>query len=711
MGRRTTARRYIGPMLGLVALCASCTPPTGPALTPSARRLLEVWGERPPLDTIGNALAAGDTAWAMALLAASAQAAPAFDSRTLTDLLLLQWIGHSRGHEDALDTWKALERKARRLERRSEAAVVFRAAVGVEHDRGAALGDTVGWAEWRGRVEALGPRLADDDPLLAAAVRWVLVLEDIRRIQRLASTLVPTLEALPLACRTGGVTLACAVRAAGPPGAQLLGLLLQRDSTRTLATLRTDLDRARAGPWPFDEVSARLRVGVAAMTGDLPALAALAGDTAGLTPRSAATVRVIAFAFGGRRARAAGEMAAHPEWYAPLDTALAVLGGSQLAPALFWRLAWPLYLVPYNARQVAHRARLLLADVLQHGVADNAGVFDRYGNRAALIQRGVPLGLALVQAGATGTGMRPVLVSYLSPMMHETIVRTTAGAAPQSLDLALAARNDVAARVPSGYVAEDYDRLTPFEHQVVQYVRDGHRMVDIHAERPTAPQCHDPHPEVGFFLLDSRLDMLREVTDTAPRRRRYNFSMVLAPGTYVYSLELLDVPCHLAARARYLLVVSPPDSSALSDLVLAENAFIEEPARVRGDPPVVVHPGLRVTPAEPLHFYWELYGLTAAETESDRLAVRFEVVNVSAARVRAGQLGSLEQAAERTKPVFDVRYQAPVPGGSGPVGMALSVTLPPEARGVYLARLTVRDRRTGREETAQRALYVEPGGG
>ena len=43
-------------------------------------------------------------------------------------------------------------------------------------------------------------------------------------------------------------------------------------------------------------------------------------------------------------------------------------------------------------------------------------------------------------------------------------------------------------------------------------------------------------------LLDSQLDMLREVTDTAPRRRRYNFSMVLAPGTYVYSLELLDVP-------------------------------------------------------------------------------------------------------------------------------------------------------------------------
>ena len=43
-------------------------------------------------------------------------------------------------------------------------------------------------------------------------------------------------------------------------------------------------------------------------------------------------------------------------------------------------------------------------------------------------------------------------------------------------------------------MAPDYDRLTPFEHQVVQYVRDGHRMVDVHAERPedvVSARCED----------------------------------------------------------------------------------------------------------------------------------------------------------------------------------------------------------------------------
>jgi hypothetical protein len=710
MIHRTTAMRFIGAALGLLALCASCMPPSGTGRgAPGARRLPGMYGEHPPLDTIRNALTAGDTAWAVTLLAASAQAVQEFDSRTLTDLLLLQWIGRSRGHEDALETWRALERKMRRPQGRSEAAVVFRVAVGIEHDESdARLMNVFGSASWRGQLAEIGARAAESDSLLAGAVHWVLVLDDVRRVRKLAAHLVP--EALPVNCRTGGITLACSVHASPPPGGELRRLL-NRDSSNTLTRLRADLDTARGGVWPFDELGARLRVGVAAMIDDRPALGALAEDTAGLTPRAAAAVRVMAFAFGGRRDRAAQEMAEHPEWYAGLDADLAALGGSRLTPALFWRLAWPLYIESYNERHVVHRARLLLADVLQHGVADAGGVFALYSDRAGLIQRGVPLGLAVVRPGTPGTGTPQVVVSYLSPMMHETVVRTNLGAAPASLDLALAARNDVALRTFSGYVAEDYDRLTPFEHQVVQYVRNGHRMVDIHAERPEAPLCTNPDPKVGFFLLDRRLEMLREVTDSAPRRRRYNFSMVLAPGTYIYSLELLDRPCHLAARARYVLVVPPADSTVLSDLVLAENVFIKEPARVRGGPPVVVHPGLRVTPEAPVHFYWELYGLAVAAAEPDRLEVRFEVVNVSSGRVGTRQLGRLEQAARQTKPLLDIRYRAPVPAGSGPVGMALSVTLPEESRGVYLARLTVRDRRTGRAATAQRALYVEPAGG
>jgi hypothetical protein len=205
--------------------------------------------------------------------------------------------------------------------------------------------------------------------------------------------------------------------------------------------------------------------------------------------------------------------------------------------------------------------------------------------------------------------------------------------------------------------------------------------------------------------------LLREVADTALRRRRYRFRIVLAPATYVYSLELLDAPCRLAARARYALTVPPVDSTRLSDLVLAEGVALEEPVRVRGDPPVMARPGLRVRAGQSVEFYWEAYGLDTPASHQGRLEVHFEVVNVSQGRVALGQLSRLETAARRTKPLLDLRYRATVPPGAGPLGFGLSVMVPPEARGVYVARVTVRDRRTGWEETTQRGFYVEPEGG
>jgi hypothetical protein len=483
---------------------------------------------------------------------------------------------------------------------------------------------------------------------------------------------------------------------------------LERDSAGPLPALRADLDSARVAAWPFNAQSARVRVALAAMLDDRGALDAFAEDTAGLPLRDAGAVRVIAFAFGGQRRRAAEEMAKNPQWYAALDAQLAELGAGRIAPELFWRLAWPLFLQPYNERQVVHRARLLLAETLQHGIGDTVGMFDAFYDRAALVQRGIPRSLLLVRQPGDIGQTRFTAVSYVSPSMHETVVRLGQGAAA-SLDLALAARDDDAVVAYSGYVAEDYDRLTPFEHQVVQYVRDGHRVVDVHAERPVAPPCTNADPQVGFFLLDSRLQVLREVADTAPRRRRYRFRMVLAPGAYVYSLELLDKPCRLAGRARYVLTVPPVDSTRLSDLVLAENVFIEEPSRVKGEPQAVARPGLRV-PVGLVHFYWEIYGLEATRPQRDRLQVRFEIVNVSQDRVALRQLAGLEAAVERTKPLLDLRYAATVPEGAEPVGLGLSVMVPAGAHGVYVARVTVRDRKTGWQETARRAVYVEPQG-
>jgi hypothetical protein len=689
-------------ILGAAALLMS-----GTAVVQAGRQPSDQVPERVPLDTIRDALTRGDTARAVQLLTPRVAVTTQLDSRTLTDLLLLLWIGRTPRHENALEPWREADRALRKAvdpSERSDAARVFRATAALARGQGANLSAELGaGAEfWRDRVASIAERSAETDPLLAGAIRWVLAFDDLRQVEWSMRARLPMLRALPAQC--GGHPESCWQRTP-PPAAGGLGRLLGEDST-TLATFRADLDAARAAVWPYNAAGARVRVALAVLLGDRTALDAFAADTSGLPARDAGVVRVIAFAFGGRRGRAAEEMAAHPGWYEGLDGELGALQPGGLAPALFWRLARPLFLQPYNERLVVHRARELLADVMQHGLGGEDGMLGDILDRTPLVQRGLPRGLALAPAG----GPRGhVIVSYVPPNMHETVVRLGGGPLRTSLDLALAARTDDRPITYSGYVAEDYDRLAPFDHQVVQYVRDGHRMVDVHAARPVAPLCEDPHPRVGFFLLNGALQMLREVTDTAPRRPRYRFRMVLAPAAYIYSLEFLDTHCRMAARARYVLTVPSADSTRLSDLVLAERVALEEPTRVRGDPPVAAEPGLRVSAGEAIHFYWEAYGLDATEQQRDRLDVHFEIVNVSQDRVGLEQLGRLESAARHTKPLMDLRYRATVPPGTEPLGFGLSVTVPEGARGVYVARLTVRDGQKKWEETARRALYVESG--
>lgn len=664
-----------------------------------------------PLDTIRKALADGDTAWAVGMLTPRVPATAQLDSRTLTDLLLLLWIARTPGHAHALERWRSavqpLERPVDPAER-SDAARVLRAAVGVELDQPAeAMVDVFGVVWWRRQIAEIARSAARSDPLLAAAARWVLVLDDMRWARKLVQLGTPVLDSLPPECEAKGVNLECTLRTAPLPRAEPR-LLFEVDLGYFLEAFRRDLDSTRVAGWPFGMLSDKIRVAVAALVDDRTALRAYAEDAAGLTGRDGAAVRVMAWVSAGDVARAADEMARHPEWYTGLDADLTELGGGRMAPQLFWRLAWPLFLQPYNERQVVHRARLLLADVLQHGVADGVGVFGLYSRRPQLIQRGIPLGAAMAPGDVRNGEQQWTVVSWVPPNSHETVVRLGAGVTPFSLDLALAARDDKPLSTYSGYVAEYYDRLLAFDHQVVQYVRDGHRIVAIHAQRPVATSCQASDPKVGFFLLDHRLEMLKEVSDTVLRRRRYRFRMVLAPTSYVYSLELLDKECRLAARARYVLTVPRADSARLSDVVLAENVALEEPARVGGEPPAIASPGLRVPAGQLAHFYWEAYGLDAGQAQRDRLEIHFEMVNVSQDRVAPGQLGGLAAAARRTKPLLDLRYRATVPPGIGPVGFGLSVTVPAGAAGVYMARVTLRDRETGWEETAQRALYVEP---
>jgi hypothetical protein len=70
------------------------------------------------------------------------------------------------------------------------------------------------------------------------------------------------------------------------------------------------------------------------------------------------------------------------------------------------------------------------------------------------------------------------------------------------------------------------------------------------------------------------------------------------------------------------------------------------------------------------------------------------------------ELGRVAREAEAAKPTLDLSYLATVPPGDGPLSSGLAVGLPPDTRGVHVARLTVTDTETGRTAQAQRAFFV-----
>lgn len=84
---------------------------------------------------------------------------------------------------------------------------------------------------------------------------------------------------------------------------------------------------------------------------------------------------------------------------------------------------------------------------------------------------------------------------------------------------------------PSGFVAETYDVMQAFQHQLVRLVRDGSTWLEFYAARPGA--CPGSRPVLGLFLLDPRFRMLRRYVDsTAGRTGRYRLRVpVDGPGT------------------------------------------------------------------------------------------------------------------------------------------------------------------------------------
>ncbi len=677
-----------------------------------------------PLTQVRQALAVADTVRAVRLLQ-SAQADTAMTSSPLAALLLQQWIGRSPSHRASLEHWRREAERMRRAAGRDEAARVLVYSLLVDRDApDRAFERTFAGGYVMGEAGRFARRLAASDALLAGAASWVLAQQELRRVGNELLEFVPIERQLPSACRVSSrqIVRTCTIRAVPPPEHTLRGLIAAHEALAgRIERLRAHLERAAAAPWPIDELALRMWVAVELFVGTQASARALVPRLERLPDAAGLDLRVLLGEFAGERDEAADALRGHPERYAGLDGHLSVFGNVGMSPAVFWRVAWPLFLEPYNARLVVHQARLLLVDLVCHLSRGNDRPFWRYGSAESIIRRGIPLGMVRVSRLTRGAGGRDVIVEYLDPNMYETLVRQGDPGRSVALDLALAARDESETiRAVSGYVATNHGRILPFQHQIVQYVRDGKRHVDIHARRPFAvatdargvhspPPCADEAPVVGIFLLDERLGLLKGAVDSVgARTRRHRFRLQLDPRTYVYSLELLDRQCLHAARARYVIVVDDPDSAELSDLVLAEELRFASIQRLVREQPMTALPGLAVRAGGPAHFYWEVYGEPVAEGEVRELAVSFEVVDVRQGRVGVGRLGQVAEAVAGTAPLVVLDYAVPVPAGDAPLVMGLSVELPEDARGLHVARLRVVNTASQRTYSVERAFFIDP---
>jgi len=717
------------------------------------------------LDDARRALHAADTAAAVATLSALVTSDTTITSEEIAALLLLRWIGRS-GFQDRVEAvwdrafqpvgiasganWTLPEmvmfvlRELRDGRADAEIAQGHRKS---ELATGLGGGASVQQLAWQTRLRQYADSLGTADSLGSAVARWVAVMGWLRNLNRF-SFVVPTVDA-PLGCQHG-----CLLQRPAPSDLPLLerfresGLAAAQFDTllawysqlsgigrrATFDSLWVSLNDLRPSPWPFNEFAERLRVTVCA-------LLRLSRESQDCAPRTqdlddvvAAELRVVRYEFEGHAGLADRAMEVAPGRFAALDQSLDLLFADSITilrtvsgglsdlqvptrvpapagrvPRGFWRAAWPLFLQPYNERLIAHRARLLLADMSRRFAPEGeVNLFDAYGESGMLVRIGVPLALARPLGEME---QRFPLVIYTPRGMHETVVRTGSGLDGVSLDLALAARSDIDPTTISGFAAEDYDAFRAMDHQVIRYRRAWQPRVELYTRWMSPLSCLNPLPTLGFFLLDSALQQVSKAIDLEPMKppRVKRYFLELAPGSYVYSLELLDRSCRTAERARYVLTVPPAEEQRASDLMLADELYFGDErwvARITDRPPVTVRPSLTLAAGTVARFYWELYGITADAMQAGRLKVTFQVVNVEEQRVPVRELGRLAEQARKRAGTLDVKYELAVPAGDGPLGFGLALGIPEGTKGVHVARVRVTDTKTKQTVTAERAFFV-----
>ncbi len=668
------------------------------------------------LDQAARRLAAGDTARALKIIRSEAKVSDRMTPEALRANLALLWIGRDRSLSSEKRRWRITAGRLRSGSDRGDPAVILVNTYLIDRDD-RVLPDSL----TRRAVLTTTARVLQNSPegsVTNSAAHWVMAEYFLVSADRAFVSRIPAISDPPIDCDERSPV--CFARE------PVLGRALAvEDAPERIPELGAALDSAifhlglaATGPWPLNEMALRtltaLRWIFSSTAGRLDLIRTIRESE--LPPSMKHRLTSTLFEAAGMRDSSWAVMSAHPEDFKELDEDVAVLRkAKRLSTPAFWRTGRPFFLDPYNERLVAHRNRLIAAEQLLHMLPQSRVIFGLSDIQRRLVRLGLPKGVAVYKPvpdpDAAFKSTRAKLIWYLDVGLHETLLRGGAiGRLTADLDLGLAARSIDRGRSISGFKAEEYSVMQHFSHQVVQFFRDGHPEVDIFAEIPDG-RCEESLPRIGLFVLNSRLGLIRRAIDTVTTRlsRRLVYKLNLDPGAYVYSLELLDPGCNSSRRARYVVSVRADTSDAMqaSDLALVREVDIDQPVRVTGEIRIVPKTELHAPAGEPLKLYWEVYGIDSDSLEQERFQIKLNLVNVDPDRVSVDQLGRVARKAHRAKPNTIVKYDAPSPAGTGPIGMALTVDIPKGSVGIHVLRLEIKDRKTGKKAFIQRAIYIE----
>jgi hypothetical protein len=266
------------------------------------------------------------------------------------------------------------------------------------------------------------------------------------------------------------------------------------------------------------------------------------------------------------------------------------------------------------------------------------------------------------------------------------------------------------ARARSGYALNSVERVLHLPHQVTRFLSGGEVVIRVDGGLPRPADMADgAELSAGLFVYDSAFTRRAQSTRTLVwNADTVAFSLfVRAPGGQsIYSIEAYDPGSRFAARARYALETSIPDTGLIvSDLLIA--APFEEgrlPSR-RDEPTLRPHHDLVLDAGSSVGVYAEVYRLSAPGPES--LRVEFSLQPAEGPGLLVQFARWLGRAAGLVQPRTDPRvaWSTEVEEGVHPI--VVTLPLDPSRTGRQMLVLRVTDTRTGVTAETSRVLLLQ----